>query len=184
MIEGIMIFCSIATIGLLCNVCAWIYNHFLQTDSTLESVETTEEQVSMPQELSTEEIVNVSLRELQCVTLANDNKKDIEFEYQSEFFIIQCDSTRYVHLFDVSWYSFPAIDIDQFAKVKRIINEVNWNAEVTLSYSRKKDTIQIHSTHSLLCVDTMDFTNYLRHILRECFIVHSQFFNRLSTSTN
>ena len=179
MIEGLLILCVLAIIGFTCN-----YLHQRFGSSEAESEEVTDIPKQTVREYTPEEIIVAALRELQCnISSADQDKYHLSFEYQSEHFTINwSEDSRFVHLYDTFWYSFDKTDIDQLAKVKRIINDINWNSEVTLSYSllESDDTFNVHVTHSMLCVDTMDFTAYLQHILRECFIAHNQFYKRLS----
>lgn len=107
----------------------------------------------------------------------------IAFEYQAEKFSIYIEEdSRFITLYDVYWYSFDANDIEQLSAVKKAVNEINWQSQVNVCYNKTAETNQfnVHTRTSFICIPNGDFTDYLRHILRECFVVHHHFYKLLS----
>lgn len=139
-----------------------------------------------PKESNKELILRV-LRSLQCdpkIESENDGQCNIEFEYQAERFNISLsESSLFFTLYDAFWYSFENKDIDQLSNVKKIINEINWNTHVNICYNMTDDNmVNVHTVVTLLCHEGTVFTfaDYMSHILREFFIVHHEFFKRLT----
>lgn len=135
---------------------------------------------------SCKDIVLDSLRQLQCEPQVEDlgeGKYTINFEYQAENFSINIESTcRFVTLYDVFWYSFEENDLEQLSNVKHIVNNLNWLSSLNVCYSQSDENnmINLHTTYSMLCFEEGNFTAYLRHILRECFVVHNNFFKQIA----
>lgn len=122
-----------------------------------------------------------SLRELQCEPEDDEKENMITFTYQSEHFAVRYDDkNRFLHLLDLYWYSCDGADVDQVAKIKKVINDINWRCTVNLSYTYDDNgKMHIHTTYQMLCVEQMNFTEYLTSILQECFQVHNLFFREL-----
>ncbi len=139
---------------------------------------------------SNKDIVLDALRKLQCEPDVEEEENgvySITFEFQAERFSIRVDnSNRFVSLCDAFWYSFESSDLDQFSNVKRIINNINWQSQVNVCYtlSEENNSVNVHTISTVLCCEEGDFTAYLRHLLRECFVVHYEFYRQLAAITH
>lgn len=133
------------------------------------------------------DIVTDSLHSLQCepkIDNDDDGSIIVSFEYQAHNFNIRVESKKaFVTLYDTYWYSFESEDIEQLSAVKRIVNDINWLSQANVCYNTVDDKFYVHTTASLLCGEHGDFTSYLRHILRECFVIHNQFFKQLAEAS-
>lgn len=147
-----------------------------------EPAKAEEEPKKQPFMRETRNILLQSLRELQCVPEDKEEEKYIYFTYQSENFAARYDDkSRFLHLIDGFWYSCDGADVDQVAKIKNIINDMNWHSTLNISYDYDNEgKMSIHTSYYMLCVEQMDFTKYLTLILQECFRVHNVFFRELA----
>lgn len=149
-----------------------------------------EQQSSADSEVSNKEFILGVLRSLQCNPEVEEEDGDhcnIVFEYQAERFNISLsESSKFFTLYDAYWYSFENKDIEQLSHAKKVINELNWNSQVNICYNMTDDNmVNIHTVLTMLCHEGSEFTyvDYMRHILRECFIVHHEFFKRLALAS-
>lgn len=135
------------------------------------------------------DIVLDSLRQLQCepqVEGRGEGRHTIYFEYQAEHFSINVDSTsRFATLYDAFWYSFDANDLEQLSNMKNVINNINWSSSLNVCYNKtdENNIFNLHTTYTMLCLEEGDFTAYLRHILRECFVIHNNFYKQIVEAT-
>lgn len=196
--------------GIICAICValvyYIINYLKErksekemeeassADSTTAEGEGNSEQqpsATMTSELSNKEFILSALRSLQCSPVVEEEKDghcSIAFEYQAERFTFTVsESSKFCTLYDAFWYSFENKDIDQLSHAKRVINELNWNSQLNLCYNITDDNmVNIHTVLTMLCHEGTEFTftDYLRHILRECFILHHEFFRRLTLASS
>ena len=136
----------------------------------------------------TDIIICSALRELQCepeVKKIDETTYHINFDFQTENFVIVCNKTnRFIQLYDVWWYNFSLEDIDQLAKVKRIINELNWESGANVSYEVKEDKkmVCVNISRGMVCLDEINFKEYLRSTMFEIFTTHYMFFKKMAES--
>ena len=133
----------------------------------------------------TRAVAEEALRRLncQCIEDKNDNMQ-ISFQYQSEHFFINFNDTNcFVCLTDPNWYEFRADDIDNLAKVKDVVNDLNWYHAVNVVYTHdeKAGVFNIHSRCHLVAVKEMMLdTPYLQNALSEFFVTHHQFYRLMA----
>lgn len=152
------------------------------TETALREMPETEE--TAQERKSQKEVVLEALRALQCEPQVANDEKDPEvfhvtYEYQSEMFQMRVDNkSPYVALYDITWYSFDAKDIDMLGYAKRVINDINWQATVNVCYTKSDDGTHynLHTACHIYCGEGVDFKEYLRHLMRECFVVHNTFY--------
>lgn len=175
-------------------IIAWqLYKYFKEKREEQTVEEQVEENTSTPETAPTserkpsnKEIVLDVLRKMQCEPVIDeekDNSCTINFEYQAERFSITVDeSSSFVTLYDPYWYSFDANDLKQVGAVKKIVNDINWQSQVNVCYNKtdENNMYNVHIQTSIICNPDIDFTGYLRHLLRECFVVHNHFYKLLA----
>ena len=110
-----------------------------------------------------------------------DNR--IFFAYQGEhFFVIATNEAKLIQIYDTHWGHVELYDIDEFARLKRAINDSNLNNNVTTVYTIDEagSNVNIHSRYSILFVPQIpDIEDYLRWALNEFFRVHQHVGNEL-----
>lgn len=157
-----------------------------QAEEEINELTATDAAKSDTKEIKTcKDIVLDSLRQLQCEPQVEDRgegRHTIYFDYQAEHFSINVSSTsRFATIYDAFWYSFEENDLEQLSNVKNIINNINWSSSLNVCYNKTEENkmFNIHTTYTMLCLEEGDFTDYLRHILRECFVIHNNFFKQI-----
>lgn len=103
-----------------------------------------------------------------------DNR--IFFAYQGEhFFVIATNEAKLIQIYDTHWGHVELYDIDEFARLKRAINDSNLNNNVTTVYTIDEagSNVDVHCKFCLLFVPQIpDIEDYLRWALNEFFRVH------------
>ena len=92
----------------------------------------------------------------------------IQFEYQGVIFLME--ATRDCAFVNVIWpwcYSFSKFDIDEFARVRQVLNDINARGVVSVFYSiADSDDVAIHiKKHFLLVKQIPELEEYFRLIL-------------------
>lgn len=157
---------------------------FTETAGTETVEQESQKDETVHSERSQKDVVLEALRALQCEPkIANDEKDPevfhVTYEYQSEMFQMRVDNrSPYVTLYDITWYSFDAEDIDMLGYAKRVINDINWQSTVNVCYTMSDDGAHynLHTACHIYCGEGVDFKEYLRHLMRECFVVHNTFY--------
>lgn len=110
-----------------------------------------------------------------------DNR--IFFAYQGEhFFVIATNEAKLIQIYDTHWGHVELYNIDEFARLKRAINDSNLNNNVTTVYTIDEagSNVNVHSRYSILFVPQIpDIEDYLRWALNEFFRVHQHVGNEL-----
>lgn len=183
-------------IGGVTAIIAWqLLQYFKEKRAEQKILESVEETIPASTTASQDEEIPVvkdivldTLHKLQCQPVVDDSKEgayEIVFEYQAERFNITVEGeSLFITLRDLFWYTFESDDIEQFSVVKKIINDINWNAQVSVCYSKTNEDnkTHLHTVTSFICNPGTDFKDYLQHILQECFIVHNHFYRLLAES--
>jgi len=101
---------------------------------------------------------------------------DINFGYQGEFFVVRASNSNcFIHIYDTHWAHVELYDIDEFARLKKAINESNIKNSVTTVYTIDEagSNVDVHCKSVILFTPEIpDITDYLRLELREYFRVH------------
>ena len=110
-----------------------------------------------------------------------DNR--IFFAYQGEhFFVIATNEAKLIQIYDTHWGHVELYDIDEFARLKKVINGSNMNNNVTTVYTIDEagSNVDVHCKFCLLFVPQIpDIEDYLRWALNEFFRVHQHVGNEL-----
>ena len=126
----------------------------------------------------TRELFLATLNRIGCqYQLANEeNDERIFFAYQGEHFIANANNTlRFIQLWDTHWEHIELYDIDEFARLKKVINLANLNNSVMTIYTIDEDakTVDVHCKSTVLFIPEIpDIENYLKLELNEFFRAH------------
>jgi len=96
----------------------------------------------------------------------------IQFEYQGITFLMEAtDDCKFVNLIWPWCHSFSKFDIDEFARVRQVVNEVNMNDSLSVFYTiTDSDEVALHiKKHFLLVPQVSEVGEYLRVILNGFF---------------
>ena len=105
----------------------------------------------------TRELFLATLNRIGCqYQLANEeNDERIFFAYQGEHFIANANNTlRFIQLWDTHWEHIELYDIDEFARLKKVINLANLNNSVMTIYTIDEDakTVDVHCKSTVLFI--------------------------------
>lgn len=107
----------------------------------------------------------------------------LHFAYQGEHFIAYASNTcPFVDLGDFSWASANMEDIDKIARVRKAINNTNWQSDVPVLYSINKteNTMDVHCKKRILFISQIpDIEGYLRSELDRFFKAHNLFLTEM-----
>ena len=123
----------------------------------------------------------ISTRQLALRTIENigsepkfDEAGRIQFEYQGIVFVMEADNEcLFVNLIWPWCHSFSKFDIDEFARVRQVVNEVNLRDTLSVVYTiSDSDDVALHiKKHFLLVPQIPDVEEYLKLILNSFFRV-------------
>lgn len=109
----------------------------------------------------------------------------IYFQYQGENLVaLVRDNRLLVEIHDPYWYEVDPRDVDKFAEMMRVINEMNIALYgVTLSYTldNEKNTAQVITAAQIpVFKDPAQTRSYLEPVLRQFFQVHKMFLREIA----
>ena len=117
----------------------------------------------------------ISTRQLALKTIENIGSKPeyteegrIQFEYQGVIFLLEAvNECMFVNLIWPWCYSFSKFDIDEFARVRQVVNDVNMRGIVSVFYgTTDSDEVALHIKKNFLLVPQIpDLEEYLKLIL-------------------
>ncbi len=111
------------------------------------------------------------LRKIGCIPEGTDEGR-IQFEYQGIMFLMEAvDDCLFVNLIWPWCHSFSKFDIDEFSRVRQVVNEINMQGTVSVFYGvTTSDDVAIHiKKHFLLVPEIRDLEGYLRLMLDSFF---------------
>lgn len=126
----------------------------------------------------TRELFLATLNRIGCqYQMANEeNDERIFFAYQGEHFIANANNIlRFIQLWDTHWEHIELYDIDEFARLKKVINLANLNNSVMTIYTIDEDakTVDVHCKSTVLFIPEIpDIEDYLKLELNEFFRAH------------
>ena len=164
-IIGILVFVVIYNI--------WRYYHENDCDDIIEpETQNNEENGSCMEE-------TISTRQLALRTIENigsepkyDEAGRIQFEYQGVIFLVEAaNDCMFVNLIWPWCHSFSKFDIDECARVRQVVNEINLRESVSVVYTiSDSDDVALHiKKHFLLVPQIPEVEEYLRMILNSFF---------------
>lgn len=126
------------------------------------------------EEPATRELVIQVLQRMGCQYEDKENDS-IYFEYQGVEFIVEtANDCLFINLIWPWCYSFSIFDIDEFARVRKVINEINDRGTCTLYYIQypESDEVAVHIRKNLIFVPQIpQIEEYLQATLRGYFVV-------------
>ena len=96
----------------------------------------------------------------------------IQFEYQGVIFLMEAaNDCMFVNLIWPWCHSFSKFDIDEFARVRQVVNEINLRDTLSVVYTiSDSDDVALHiKKHFLLVPQIPEVEEYLRMILNSFF---------------
>ncbi len=132
---------------------------------------------NMEQTKGTRDLFLETLTKIGCQYEEDEEDKErFYFSYQGENFAVDMsDERQYVNLWDLFWASVELYNIDQLARLKKVINESNLRFATTTVYTVNEagSTVDVHCKSVILfCAQIPDLENYLRTELNDFFHVH------------
>lgn len=132
-----------------------------------------DEDVNMlePQIVGTRDFVYNLLRGFGSNPQETDDGR-IQFEYQGIDFLMEAtDDCKFVNLIWPWCHSFSKFDIDEFARVRQVVNEINMYESLTVFYTfADSDDVALHiKKHFLLVSQIPEVEEYLKLILNSFF---------------
>lgn len=184
--EGAIIFAVGMLIGM---VCYYIHVRYIRGEEIVEKEQQEKEakaENGVPGlELRTKDLLIETLQQMNCQVQIPDDDDDerIYFSYQGGSFIAYT-SNKYL-MVDVvypQWYEHDVYDIDGFSNVRRLINDVNGYANVTIFYYiDEEERVHVHSRRRFLfSTELIKPEIYLRTMLDDFFETRQQFMLELS----
>ena len=123
----------------------------------------------------------ISTRQLALRTIENigsepkyDEAGRIQFEYQGVIFLMEAaNDCMFVNLIWLWCHSFSKFDIDEFARVRQVVNEVNLRDTLSVVYTiSDSDDIALHIKRNIILIPQIpDVEKYLKQILNSFFRV-------------
>lgn len=121
----------------------------------------------------------ISTRQLALKTIENigsepkyDEAGRIQFEYQGVIFLMEAaNDCMFVNLIWPWCHSFSKFDIDEFARVRQVVNEVNLRDTLSVVYTiSDSDDIALHiKKHFIFIQQIPELEEYLKMILNSFF---------------
>ena len=154
----------------------WRYNRENDSDDYVSNIDeepqNNEVNVSYMEE-------TISTRQLALRTIENigsepkyDEAGRIQFEYQGVVFLMEADNDcLFVNLIWPWCHSFSKFDIDEFARVRQVVNKVNLRDTLSVVYTiSDSDDVALHiKKHFLLVPEIQEVEGYLKLILNSFF---------------
>jgi hypothetical protein len=154
-----------------------VYRYFYnkKEDDSIEedadSVDNSNSEIEMEKEIKTRELAITVLKDI-GEELTDVGEARIQFEYQGITFLMDVDNNCYFVNIIWPWcHTFNKFDIDEFSRVRRVINDVNSFSAVSVFYGiSDSDDVLLHMRRNLLLVPQIPSINdYLRSIMRSFF---------------
>ena len=121
----------------------------------------------------------ISTRQLALKTIENigsepkyDEAGRIQFEYQGVIFLMEAlNDCMFVNLIWPWCHSFSKFDIDEFARVRQVVNDINATGTASVFYGiTDSDDVAVHiKKHFLLVSQIPDLVDYLKLMLESFF---------------
>ena len=153
----------------------WRYYH--EDDSNDYSPVTTdtsenkqEEKTSMEETISTRQLALNTIERIGSEPQYTEEGR-IQFEYQGVIFLMEAvNDCMFVNLIWPWCHSFSKFDIDEFARVRQVVNDINARGTASVFYSiADSDDVAVHiKKHFLFVPQIPDLEEYLK-IMLDCF---------------
>lgn len=136
-----------------------------------EDIKKSEENEMKDAKPETKELTYSILRKIGCNPEETEEGR-IKFDYQGITFLMEAvDECLFVNLIWPWCYSFSKFDIDEFARVRQVVNDMNARGTVSVFYGiTDSDDVALHvKKHFILVPQIPDTEGYLKIILDSFF---------------
>lgn len=163
-IIGILVFVVIYNI--------WRYYHeddsceYCPVETEASNINQVSEKV-MEEKISTRQLALKAIENIGSEPQYNEEGR-IQFEYQGVVFLMEtADDCDFVNLIWPWCYSFNKFDIDEFARVRQVINDINAYGVVSVFYGdTDSDDVAVHVKKNFLFIQQIpNIEGYLRLML-------------------
>lgn len=117
------------------------------------------------------------LRQLGCTPEETEDGR-IRLEFQGITFLMEAvDECLFVNLIWPWCHSFSIYDIDEFARVRKVVNEINMNSSCTVFYipNPESDEVAVHiKKHLLLTPQIPNIEEYMKVMFRSFFVAQRE----------
>ena len=154
----------------------WRYNHEDENEdySPMDTNATDNNQVIetvMEEKISTRQLALNVIENIGSTPQYTEEGR-IQFEYQGIIFLMEAaNDCMFVNLIWPWCHKFSKFDIDEFARVRQVVNEINLQGPVSVFYTiADSDDVAVHLKKNFLFVSQIpQIEDYLRLILRNFF---------------
>lgn len=126
---------------------------------------------AMEEKISTRQLALKAIENIGSEPQYNEEGR-IQFEYQGVIFLIEtANDCDFVNLIWPWCYSFSKFDIDEFARVRQVINGINAYGIVSVFYGNTdSDDVAVHIKKNFLFIEQIpNIEDYLRMMLENFF---------------
>ena len=132
----------------------------------------------MNNQKGTRDLLMETLTKIGCqYEIADEDSDDrIIFAYQGEHFFVGAeDDAKIIHIYDPNWGMVELYDIDELARLKKVINQANMDCFITTFYviNEAGSRVDVCCKASILFIPEIpQIEEYLRGVLANFFYVH------------
>ncbi|MBO5629383.1 MAG: hypothetical protein J5965_09960 [Aeriscardovia sp.] len=166
-------------IGILAFVVIYNIYRYYHEDDSYEYCPVTTSSSDSNQVIETNMEETINTRQLAFSTIEHIGSEPkyteegrIQFEYQGVIFLMEAaNDCMFVNLIWPWCHSFSKFDIDEFARVRQVVNDINARGTVTVFYGiTDSDEVAIHIKKNLLFIAQInDLEDYLKAMLESFF---------------
>ena len=171
--------------------CYWFWKHRSQeTDDTDSVIASSDEPQSdtiknnIYEGLNTCQLLERVIKNLGChIDMCKEEKDTFYVTYQGEHFtIIYSETSPYITIYDVAWYSAELIDIDNLSLVRQAVNVCNKENISTVLYTidKERNCVNVHTRQCIVFGSYIpDVEDYLRSRFEDSFRQHHNFYRNM-----
>lgn len=138
---------------------------------TPENNQLIETETNMEETISTRQLALKTIENIGSTPQYTEEGR-IQFEYQGVIFLMEAvNDCAFVNLIWPWCHSFSKFDIDEFARVRQVVNDINARGTASVFYGMTdSDDVAVHiKKHFLLVQQIPDIEEYLRLMLESFF---------------
>jgi len=131
-----------------------------------------------------QQLLETTLKNVGChINMCKEEENHIYATYQGEHFTIYYDETSpFITIYDVSWYSAELYDIDNLSLVRQAVNACNRENTSTVLYTidEKEKCINVHTRQRIVFGSYIpEIEDYLRSRFEDSFRQHHNFYKNM-----
>lgn len=126
-----------------------------------------EKESNMEETISTRQLVLTTIEKIGSNPECTEDGR-IQFEYQGVIFLMEAvDDCKFVNLIGPWCHNFSKFDIDEFSRVRQVLNDINARGIVSVFYSiTDSDEVVVHiKKHFLFVQQIPNIEDYLKLML-------------------